>query len=409
MHKTLTSNRVKKNIAVLFPLSKKQGAFQYALSIADSLINYSDKFNYLILYYGSENPKDSLKIKDKDNVQFISLNNRPNRLIGKIRLLFNAFTGKPLFSVNKENERILKDIKANLLIIPFPLLLGLESKIPYIVSILDIMHRYYPGFPEYPFWERLKRDIVYKFSAKHSLLSIVDSGQGIEDLCKFYKIPKKKIRAISFFPSGYVHKYKDMDQGLVSEIIEKYNLPEKFLFYPAQFWYHKNHLRLLKALKLIEEKNGVKIPLVLVGDSNANKNNYQKIMDLAKGLDVRHLGYVSDKEVVALYKKSTALVFTSLGGPTNIPPLEAMILGTPVLCSNLFEMPKQVGGAGLLFDPFNVGDMADKIYRIWTDERLRKELIEKGLNRAKSFTLENYAKIWETTIEQAINLKNYGK
>ena len=65
-------------------------------------------------------------------------------------------------------------------------------------------------------------------------------------------------------------------------------------------------------------------------------------------------------------------------------------------------MPEQVGDAGLLFDPHNIEDMAEKIYRIWTDEDLRKELIQRGYDRVKNMTLENYAKQWEKVIEEAL-------
>ena len=114
---------------------------------------------------------------------------------------------------------------------------------------------------------------------------------------------------------------------------------------------------------------------------------------------------LSEREVVALYKRATALVFPSLIGPTNIPPLEAMVLGTSVLCSDLFSMPEQVGHAGLLFDPFDVEDMAEKIYRIWTDENIRKELVKRGYDRIKNLTLENYTMQWEEVIKGALQNK----
>ena len=65
-------------------------------------------------------------------------------------------------------------------------------------------------------------------------------------------------------------------------------------------------------------------------------------------------------------------------------------------------MPEQVGDAGLLFDPFSIGNMAEKIYRIWIDENLRQELVKKGYQRVKNLTLENYAKQWEKIIEEGL-------
>ena len=130
-------------------------------------------------------------------------------------------------------------------------------------------------------------------------------------------------------------------------------------------------------------------------------------MRLIKTLNMQNqilnLGYVTDIEVVALYKKAVALVFPSLFGPTNIPPLEAMVLGIPVVCSNLFSMPDQIGDAGLLFNPFDVKDMALKIHRIWTDEKLRSDLRKRGYKKVESLTLENYARQWEKIIVEAMS------
>jgi glycosyltransferase involved in cell wall biosynthesis len=154
---------------------------------------------------------------------------------------------------------------------------------------------------------------------------------------------------------------------------------------------------------MINRLYGTKVPLVLTGHP---LENYENIMRLIKELgisdQIRYLGFVSETEMVALYKKAAVLVYPTLFGPTNIPPLEAMILGTPVLCSNLFSMPEQVGDAALLFDPFSIEDMAEKIYRIWNDEALRKSLVQKGYDRIKEITQENYASQWETVIEKTI-------
>ena len=118
-----------------------------------------------------------------------------------------------------------------------------------------------------------------------------------------------------------------------------------------------------------------------------------------------HLGYVPDEEMVALYKKSLALVFASLGGPTNIPLVEAMVLGTPVLCPNLFAMPEQVGDAGIVFDPFSERDMAEKIFQFWTNENLRKKLAENTKKIAENITSQKFTNMWESAIKEAL----YGK
>jgi glycosyltransferase involved in cell wall biosynthesis len=391
------------NIGILISNKKGGGSFQHAMSIIYSLIKYSHKYNYKIITNNSENLNRSVCAISR-NIDYIFLSNKKSSLKNKIKLACNLAIKNNFFDV--QNNEIISQIKnhqVKLLITPFASLMCYKNKIPYIVSILDIMHKYYPSFPEYPLKERIMRNIVYENASKHSLFAVVDSKQGADDLNSFYKIPKEKIRVIPYIPPPYIYKYKNMTIDTASNILAKYSLPNKFFFYPAQFWYHKNHIRLFKALKLINEKNQEKIYLVLVG---SQKESFANIMNFIKKNNLSHqiiyLGYVSDKEIVALYKKAVAFVFPSLLGPTNIPPLEAMLLGTPVICSKLFSMPDQIGNAGLFFNPFEVKDIADKIYKIWMDKDLRSDLIRKGYKKIKDITLERYAKQWEDVIDEAL-------
>ncbi len=404
---------MKKNIGILFSSSRKMGVFQYGLSIAEALINFSDEYDYTILYFENESPKESLKVKNIEALRFVSLDATPNNLLGKIKFLLNVFLGHPFFTTNKKNKAIMKDVHVDLLIIPFQLLFGFEHQIPYMGSLPDVMYKYYPNLPEYSFKGRMINNVVFKYSTKYSVLTIAESEAGKADIHKFFHTPNDKIEAIPLFPAGYVFEMKNMTSQEGRIILARYNLPEKFIFYPAQFWAHKNHINLIKAIKIAKEKYGQTIPLVLVGNDKANSENYNNIMELAEKLNIKdrilHLGYVTDEEVVALYKTAAALVFPTLIGPTSIPPLEGMVLGTPVLCSNLFSMPQQLGDAGVLFDPFNPDDMAEKIANVFKDEELRKRMIEKGLERAKNFTDENYAAMWLGAVKKALSSIKNGK
>jgi len=391
------------NIGIMFPDNKCGGTFQYALSIADSLTKYSKRFKYNIISYDAENLK-CLSDFNSEDIKYILIPNRKSTLKYKINMLSELLLNKGVFNVQNNRKFLqLRNYKIKILIIPSPSLCGFSNKIPYIVSIPDLMYKYYPSFPEYPLKLRIGRNIVYKNAAKRSLLTIVDSQRGADDLNKFFKIPKEKIRVIPYIPAGYIYKYKNMSLEISENILKRFNLPERYLFYPAQFWYHKNHIRLFKALKLLNEIYQEKIYIVLVG---SQKESFTNIMNFIKENNMSdqiiYLGYVSDKEMVALYKKAIAIIFPSLLGPTNIPPLEAMVLGVPVLCSELFSMPEQIGNAGLLFNPFEVKDMADKIYKIWVDRDLRSDLIRKGYKKVKDMTLERYAKQWEAVIGEAL-------
>jgi len=384
-------------IGILLISSRRNvgGSYQYSLGVIKALKRLTGHEFYI--FYSEP---DFLKSGyESQNWKTVFVGQSDNFIRRGLRKLAGLF-GRRIF--NEYGE--IKNCDPDLLIEPGSTMVGSLLKIPYVAVIHDLMHRYYPAFPEYSRGVRIIRDLAYKTAANKSLMVIVDSEQGKTDLKRFYGVNEDKVRVIPYLPSPSVYQYRQMELARAQELLAKYSLPPSFIFYPAQFWHHKNHLRLIRALDEIRRQKNTTIPLVLAG---SKKESFEEAMSLARRLKIDgqifYLGYVTDEEIVALYKKSTALVFPSLLGPTNIPPLEAMILGTPVVCSNLFEMPKQIGDAGLLFDPFSASDMAEKIYRIWTDEKLRAGLVCKGFGQTRDITMENYAKKWENIIKESLN------
>jgi len=167
-------------------------------------------------------------------------------------------------------------------------------------------------------------------------------------------------------------------------------LPAKFLFYPAQFWAHKNHLRLIEAfLQVHAEVPDLK--LVLTGKKRDEYENVMRAIDKS-GLSeqVLHLGYVEQDDLHAIYKLATALVMPSLFESVSIPVYEAFQVGTPVAASNVQAIPEQVGDAGLLFDPEQVASIKDAILAIVTDPDRARLLGERGRNRMLAMTPERY-------------------
>ncbi|MBI3631785.1 MAG: glycosyltransferase, partial [Candidatus Staskawiczbacteria bacterium] len=320
-------NKNKKNIGIIFPpRSGNGGIFQYAMSVAEALINFCGDFNYIIFYFDEKSPKDCLMIENKGNVNFIALKKRKENLIFKAGVAVGILTGKPIFTIGKHNKEILKKAKIDLLIITSPLLAGFEYDIPFIFPILDVMYiNYHLYFPEYSALKtRIVSQVVIKDLADRSKLSIACSEWDKNDIVKFLKQSQNKLVTIPMVPPGYVYSYKDMSQAEADGLIRKYNLPEKFLFYPAQFFPHKNHLRLIESIKILKEKYREKVNLVLAGNPKVNIDNYNKVKELIRKFNIEDqifiLGYIEDKEVVALYKKSTSLILPTFSGPTNLTP-----------------------------------------------------------------------------------------
>ena len=107
-------------------------------------------------------------------------------------------------------------------------------------------------------------------------------------------------------------------------------------------------------------------------------------------------GYVADADLAHFYSAAHAFVFPSLYEGFGIPPLEAMAVGTPVISSNASVMPEVLGDAALYFDPYNIEDMADKMYQLTDSYHLRQQLKAKGLAQVKKYS---FAKMAKATLE----------
>jgi len=198
-------------------------------------------------------------------------------------------------------------------------------------------------------------------------------------------MPPERIHVLPYIAPRYMQSTEKP-----SDFDLRYRLPEKFIFYPAQFWEHKNHKRLISAIgKLKHDIPDVK--LVLAGSKqNAHDSVVRLVQDLNLSDDIFFLGYVPDEDMHELYRSARALVMPTYYGPTNIPPLEAFVAGCPVAVSGIYGMPEQVGDAALLFKPDSVDEIADCIRKLWTDDRLCAELAEKGKRRAASWSQQQF-------------------
>ena len=156
---------------------------------------------------------------------------------------------------------------------------------------------------------------------------------------------------------------------------KKILLPENYFFYPAQFWEHKNHIRILEAIDILKRKN-INVNFVFCGKDKGNLENInKKINQLSLNNNVKILNFLSNEEIKYVYKNAVALVMPTYFGPTNIPPLDAWANELPVIYSN--HLSEQTLDAALYVDPNSSEDLADKIEKMLKIE-VRKDLINKG-------------------------------
>jgi glycosyltransferase involved in cell wall biosynthesis len=255
-----------------------------------------------------------------------------------------------------------------------------------VLTIPDIQHEYYPEFFRGEILELRRR--LYRGSAERADIVIAISEFTKKSLIEKYGLKPEK--CIVAYPSCSSEFRRIEDMNRLDAIRKKYSLPDKFLFYPAGTWPHKNHLKLLEALILLKEKYSFEQKVIMTGIA---KNYHKTIMDSVGRLNldnqVAFLNHVPFPDLPPIYNLAKIMVFPSLFEGFGIPVLEAMSVGLPVVCSDRTSLPEVAGDAALYFNPENPGEMADRIFLLWNDRNLRKDLVMKGLERVNKFTAEN--------------------
>jgi len=259
-----------------------------------------------------------------------------------------------------------------------------------VCAIHDLMHRYEPAFEESAAPAIFRaRELIYRNLSRWCAGILVDSPTGIDHVAESYGTDRDRIHALPFIPPDYI--YRPVTDADRQSLREKYQLPEKFFFYPAQFWKHKNHEVLVRAL----HRNLAGYPDMRLVFCGGTKNNYDFIArligELGLGSKIQIIGYVPDDDMAAMYHCARALLMPTFYGPTNIPPLEAMACGCPVAVSRIYAMPEQLGDAALYFDPRSVDEVSSVMAALWSDEALCQQLRDRGAARSAAWGVAEFS------------------
>jgi glycosyltransferase involved in cell wall biosynthesis len=287
------------------------------------------------------------------------------------------------------------------LFLTFPSEYGFLNKRPFVMPIHDLQHRLQPMFPEVSAGgEFQRREFLFANACRAATLILVDSEVGKEDVLACYGnvIEPDRIRVLSYFPVNAVQRVTD--PARLALVRSRYNLPERFFFYPAQFWPHKNHVRIVDAIGAVCARTGVRIPVAFCGHYNNDPHRVRifeaitrRKTELGIADCIHYLGFVPDEDMAALYSLAAGLVMPTFFGPTNIPILEAWMCGCPTITSDIRGVREQAGDAALLVDPSSVDAIADALWRLWSDPTIARGLVERGTRRAQSYARGDYAEM----------------
>ena len=282
-------------------------------------------------------------------------------------------------------------------IIHFPYQAFVLCALPAIYNPHDIQHLHYPQFfnPDELAW----RETILRKGCQIAKTVVVASQWVKEDIIKNYSINQEKIQVIPFAPPTNV--FPEPTEEGQKKVLSKYRVKTPFALYPAATWPHKNHIRLMEALALLKNRNNLAVKLICTG----NKTEFwpqikERISALGLENEVQFLGIIPAKELRALYKTAQFVIIPTLFEAASGPLFEAWQEGVPAACSNVTSLPEQAGDGALIFNPFSTEDIAETIFQMVSDSKLREELIKNGNKRLQNFSWEKTAKTYRAIYRQ---------
>lgn len=373
------------------------GGFTFQDDIFQALLGLESKHSFVIFSGLSQDQVRGLTTKTIDQIQFVSLERSFwEQAKSKImRIAARGFAKLPIihnwFHVTYTHwlKRTVVDLGIDIMWFATP---GyMEVDIPYIFTVWDLQHRLQPWFPEVSAngqWH--KREKKYATAIPRAEAIIVGAEAGKAEIVNFYRVPPERVKLI---PQPTPKFALGASKDRCKEVLTKYRIPEGYLFYPAQFWPHKNHVGLLSAVKLLQERYDIILPVVFAGSDKGNLKYVRRIVEeLNLSSQVHFLGFVPQEDLVGLYRNAFALTYPTFFGPDNLPPLEAFALGCPVIASNVSGAQEQLGDAAVLVDPKDEKQIADAIMLLRDDPVLRDTLVSRGMARASKWTAEDFVK-----------------
>ncbi len=293
--------------------------------------------------------------------------------------------------------RVFNKIKPDLFFSPDGYL-SLSSNIRSVNVFHDLNFEYYPQ--DLPYFERkYYRHFFPKYAHKATRTATV-SEYSKNDIVKQYKVDPSKIDVVF---NGANEVFQPLSGPEKTKIKEIYSSGNPYFVFVGALNPRKNLVNLFEAFDRFKESDQQGIKLVVVGEKMYWTPEIKAAYENLKfSNDVVFTGRLELKDLHKVLASALALTYVSYFEGFGIPIVEAYNCGTPVITSNVTSMPEVAGGAASIVDPFSIESISDAMLQMSKDESLRKNLIQKGLERGKEFTWQKSSeRLWDS-IEKAL-------
>jgi len=261
--------------------------------------------------------------------------------------------------------------------------------VPFLVIVWDLQHRLQPFFPEVGSgdeWQR--RENFFSQVLKRAAYVVTAEDTAKKEVQMFYGIPDERIRILPHPTPRFALEDGAQDTSMLAQ----FRLPPNYIFYPAQFWSHKNHVRILRAFCTSNRSTICACPLsspVPIKGTKVISGNWCKRCSWT----IRYFFSATSRVRLCgpCIKTLSSFVIRVFSGPLNLPPLEAFALGCPVIAADIPGAKQELGDAAMLVNPANEFEIAEALKSVRSDSAKRESLIARGKERARRFTGSDFA------------------
>lgn len=357
---------------------RRTGVEEYVMNLLPNLFKIDQKNQYKLFLNAFKKPKvDLQKFFNYPNVK-ICATRLPNKILNLSFILLNF-------------PKIDRLLDINLFFAPNISFYALSPQCKNVITFHDLAFFYFPHF--YSFKRRVWHFITQPRKLVQNAVQIVAVSHSTKvDLASTYKISSSKIKVVY---SGVEEKFQSQkDFTRLKEVAKKYHLPGKFILFLGALEPRKNLVGLISAFNNLRKRSKeLKYKLIIAGPSGWRfADVFREAARSSFSQDILFIGVVAEEDKPYLYNLASLFVYPSFYEGFGFPPLEAMACGVPVVTSVSSSLPEICNDSALLIDPYNVQELAEAMYQGLTDQKLRQELIKKGLERARKFSWEKCAK-----------------
>lgn len=263
-----------------------------------------------------------------------------------------------------------------------------EKYCSYIATVHDLIPYVMPDTCGKSYLDKFTEEMPYIIESCDKIITVSEYSK--QDIIRYLGVPPEKIEVIYLAADS---RFRKMQKDNAWDFLKKeYNYSNDYILYLGGFSPRKNVDGLLEAYKRIYEELPGYYELVLLG---ASKDNHYELKKKTEDMGLRDrvvfAGYVPYEHLPYFYNCASLFVYPSLYEGFGLPPLEAMTCGTPTITTNVTSIPEVVQEGAVMINPYDIGELADKMYELLSDLELREQLTEKALRRAYNFSWKKTA------------------